>query len=64
MLKYKYGRRIVICKGRLRGEKGKMIGETNLNMEYRIIVLRDNPRIRDKIMGFYRKELIEEKDNG
>ncbi len=50
--------KIRITKGRLKGETGTVIGDTCLNMDYRIIVFRDNSRARDKIMGFYRDELV------
>lgn len=50
--KYKRGVKVEITKGRLKGETGIALGETNLNMDYRVIVLRDNPYACDKIMGF------------
>ena len=55
--KYNLGDIVIITKGRLKGERGTVIGETNLNMDYRIIVSRHNKRARDKTMGFYRDEL-------
>jgi len=63
MAKYKYGRLVIINKGRLRGEEGKMVGETNLNMDHRILVYRYNPRARNKVMKKKKKELSEDKDN-
>ena len=51
------GDRVVIIKGRLKGEKGRVIGESNLNMEHKIIVFRDNKRARNSVMGFARTEL-------
>ena len=53
----KVGDKIIITKGRLKGEKGAVIGTTNLNMNHRIIVFRHNRKARDKTMGFYRDEL-------
>ncbi len=47
-----------IIKGGLKGEAGCVVGTTDLNMDHRIIVHRRNPRARDKIMGFYRDELV------
>ena len=55
--KYNLWDRVVVIKGRLKGETGTVIGETSLNMDHRVIVRRDNPRARDKNMGFYRSEL-------
>ena len=58
ILKYRGGRiPVKIIKGRLKGETGIAIGESNLNMDYRVIGFRDNPRARDKIMGFNAWEL-------
>lgn len=59
MTTYKYclGDKVEIIKGRLKGETGKVIGKTNLNMDYRIIVLRDNNRARDISLGFYPEQL-------
>ena len=51
------GDRVVICKGRLKGETGKVIGESNLNMEHKIIVHREKGRPGHKVMGFARTEL-------
>ena len=54
--RFKYKRetriKVEITKGRLKGETGMAIGDTCLNMDYRVIVFRDNPRARDKILGF------------
>ena len=55
-----FGDRIVVCRGRLKGEKGKVIGKSNLNMEHKIIVHRDKGRIGHKIMGFSRIELVKD----
>lgn len=52
MSDFKVGDKVTIIAGRLKGETGVVIGETNLNMEYRIIVRRDNPRARDGVLGF------------
>ena len=58
-----FGDRVIIIKGRLKGEKGKVIGESNLNMEHKIIVYRENKRakIGYKAMGFARDELRKDK---
>ena len=52
--KYKRGSRVKvrITKGRLKGETGTAIGDSNLNMEYVIIISRDNKKARNPIMGF------------
>ncbi len=61
MARYKYKRLsrepVRIIRGRLKGETGMAIGDTNLNMDYRVIVFRDNPRARNKTMGFYPDEI-------
>lgn len=57
MRDFKLGDKITITRGRLKGEKGVIIGTTNLNMWFRYIVRRKNKKARDKIMGFTRKEL-------
>ena len=66
MAKFPMRSRVVICSGRLKGETGTVIGETNLNMHYRLIVCRDKGR--DKTMGFEPRELrkieAEDNDNG
>lgn len=49
--------KVVIVSGRLKGETGWVIGFSNLNMEHKIIVHRDNQRARDPVMGFARNEL-------
>lgn len=49
------GDKIIISKGRLKGQKGTVIGTTNLNMEHKIIVRRLEGR--NKIMGFRTDEL-------
>ena len=51
--------KVRVSKGRLKGETGTLIGETNLNMDHRLIVRRDNPRARAgyKTMGFHKDEL-------
>ncbi len=51
-MNFVYGDRVVIIKGRLKGEKGKVIGESNLNMEHVIIVSRENKKARNPVMGF------------
>ena len=51
--------RVVIIKGRLKGEKGEVIGESNLNMEHKTIVHREKGR--DRVMGFARDELRKDK---
>lgn len=56
-MNFVFGDRIVICKGRLRGETGKVIGESNLNMAHKIIVYRDKGKTGHKVMGFAPKEL-------
>ena len=56
-MNFVFGDRIVICKGRLKGETGKVIGESNLNMEHKIIVHRDKGKAGHKVMGFARNEL-------
>ena len=56
-MSFVFGDRIVICKGRLKGETGKVIGESNLNMDHKIIVHRDKGRVRHRIMGFACDEL-------
>ena len=63
-MSYKYNLRdkVIVIKGPLKGETGTVIGETNLNMDYRIIVCRDNPRARDQNVGFYREELALQKE--
>ena len=53
----KIGNKVIIAKGRLRGEMATIIGTTDLNMEHRLIVRRHNPRARDKIMGFNQADL-------
>ena len=53
----KIGNKVIIAKGRLRGEIATIIGTTDLNMEHRLIVRRHNPRARDKIMGFNQADL-------
>ncbi len=49
---YKMFDKVVICKGRLKGETGVIIGTSNLNMRFVIIVRRDNKKARDVTMGF------------
>lgn len=44
-----------VCSGRLKGEKVTIIGDSSLNMDYRLIVRRTKGR--NKIMGFSRHEL-------
>lgn len=56
-MKMKIHDKVVITSGRLKGETGWVIGFSNLNMEHKIIVHRDNQRARDPVMGFTRKEL-------
>ncbi len=56
-----FGDRIIICKGRLKGETGKVMGESNLNMEHKIIVHRDKGRAGHRVMGFACKELAKRK---
>lgn len=46
MSKIPYGTKMVICKGRLKGEVVKVIGESNLNMEHVIIFNRSKGRKR------------------
>lgn len=60
-MNFVFGDRIVICKGRLKGETGKVIGESNLNMEHKIIVHRDKGRAGHRVLGFARKELVKGK---
>ena len=50
MSKIPYGTKMIICKGRLKGEVVTVIGESNLNMEYVIIVNRSKGR--KQRMGF------------
>ena len=47
--------KIIISKGRLKGQKGVIIGTTDLNMSHKFIVRRKKGR--DKIMGFKQDEL-------
>ena len=47
---YKYGDKVTIIKGRMKGEVAKVIGESNLNMEHIIILCREKGRKR--VMGF------------
>jgi ribosomal protein L24 len=49
--------RVVIIFGRLKGETGWVIGFSDLNMEHKIIVHRDNQRAREPVMGFNKDEL-------
>lgn len=51
----KIGAKIVITKGRLKGERGIVIGTSDLNMEHKIVIRREKGR--NKIMGFRRDEL-------
>lgn len=53
----KIGDKIIISKGRLKGERGRVEGTTNLNMDYRLIVRRDNKKARDKCLAFRPHEL-------
>ncbi len=48
----KVGTKVEIIKDRLKGEKGTVVGTSDLNMEHKIIVSRENPKARDPIMGF------------
>ncbi len=50
MGKIPYGTEMIVLKGRYKGEVVKVIGESNLNMEHVIIVLRSKGRKRQ--MGF------------
>ena len=61
MRKYKYGDKVVIISGRLKGETGTVIGETNLNMNHLWIVQRHRRGIKNKQMGFRTSELSERK---
>ncbi len=54
---YKVFDKVVILSGRLKGETGVILGITNLNMEYLIIVRRDNKRARIDSMGFRPREI-------
>ena len=56
-MNFVFGDKIVICKGRLKGETGKVIGESNLNMDHKIIVHRDKGRVGYRVMGFAHNEL-------
>lgn len=49
--------KVVIVAGRLKGETGTVIGYSDLNMEHKIIVRRDNQRARNPSMGFRQDEL-------
>ena len=49
--------KVIISKGRLKGEQGIVIGFSNIGMDYKIIVRRANQRARNKIMGFSEDEL-------
>lgn len=55
MADYKWGDKVIICQGRLKGEAVTVIGETNLNMYHRIVVRRSKGRV--KIMGIPPKHL-------
>lgn len=50
MSKIFYGTKMIVIKGRLKGEVVRVIGESNLNMEHVIIVNRNKGRKRQ--MGF------------
>ena len=60
-MNFVFGDRVVICKGRLKGETGKVIGKSNLNMEHKIIVHRDKGRPGRRVMGFACEELAKRK---
>ena len=56
MIDYKFGQKVTVCRGRFKGETVMMIGETNLNMDHRIICRREKGR--DKMVGIYPDNLI------
>ena len=56
MSKFKYGDKVKIIKGRMKGETAKVIGESNLNMEHIVIVWRNQGRKRT--MGFVSHYLV------
>jgi len=56
------GDKIRISKGRLKGQKGVIIGTTDLNMNHRIIVRR--VKGRNKIMGFRPDDLSKPRNVG
>ena len=60
---YKYGDKVEITSGRLKGESGTVIGETNLNMNHLWIVRRHKRRVRNKQMGFRTDELFRRNTN-
>jgi len=53
----KLGDKVLIIKGRLKGETGTVIGWTDLNMDHMTIVCRHNKRARDKTIGFYKNQM-------
>ncbi len=60
MAKFEVWDKVKVIKGPLKGETGVVIGFSNLNMRYVVIVRRDNPRARDKSVGFRQRELKNE----
>lgn len=50
--------RVKITKGRLTGETGTIVGETNLNMNHLFAVRRDNPKARKRDAWLSRRALI------
>lgn len=53
--KFKVGNKAIIRNGRLKGEKVTVVGESNLNMEHRIIIYREKGR--NRTMGFHPSRL-------
>ena len=57
LTEYKFGDRVEIISGRLKGETGTVLGETNLNTDHLWIVRREKKGIKKKKMGFHTWEL-------
>jgi hypothetical protein len=57
MSKFTVGQRVRIIGTRLKGETAEVIGDSNLNMNYVVVVRRDNPRARKPILAFAPKWL-------
>ena len=57
LTEYKFGDRVEIISGSLKGETGTVIGETNLNMDHLWIVRLEKKGIRNKQVGFHTWEL-------
>ena len=62
MSDFKVRDKVVVTKGRLKGETGTVIGFSDLNMEHVVIVRRDNQRARNNSLGFSANELRIEKE--